>query len=433
MSQCIVFLGSSLAQSDPARLASLTWRPPARQGDVLRAVNDGASIIGIIDGSFEGVPAVLHKEVMFALASGVHVFGAASMGALRAAELHVFGMIGVGAIYDWYRSGKLDADDEVAVIHAPATMGYAPLSLPLVNVRATLDFVIGSSDLDTATGNAVLAAAQSLHFKVRTWRRIVETLGNLGHTLPDASWFSKRTVDQKAIDARAMIDAVLSLAAKWPGPFRAEFDFEATDAWDDLISTHDQSPITAYDELVLDEARLLGAEFEALLSASRAITAARNGRALPMALAPLSEVDRFRREHNLLEVGRYHQWLASARLDASQLRAALSDRLAVKTLTDVAYRELSAAMLAEIKLRGLYPTLADRARRKVAYLETNPKLSGSLSVGEWEMLLSWFTKRDDTYADGNGTQRLRDKLAFRNVAEMKRCIRHEFLFSGQAS
>ena len=48
------------------------------------------------------------------MAAGTQVFGAASMGALRAAELAPFGMIGVGAIFAAYRDGRLTGDDEVA-------------------------------------------------------------------------------------------------------------------------------------------------------------------------------------------------------------------------------------------------------------------------------------------------------------------------------
>ena len=41
----------------------------------------------IIDGVFQSEPAVRHKEILWALSLGVPVVGAASMGALRAAEL----------------------------------------------------------------------------------------------------------------------------------------------------------------------------------------------------------------------------------------------------------------------------------------------------------------------------------------------------------
>ena len=42
-------------------------------------------------GAFASVPAVRHKEILWALSEGIPVIGAASIGALRAAELTAFG------------------------------------------------------------------------------------------------------------------------------------------------------------------------------------------------------------------------------------------------------------------------------------------------------------------------------------------------------
>ena len=45
------------------------------------------------------------------------------MGALRAAELHPYGIEGVGAHYfEAYRGGEYEDDDEVAVSHAPESL-----------------------------------------------------------------------------------------------------------------------------------------------------------------------------------------------------------------------------------------------------------------------------------------------------------------------
>ena len=61
--------------------------------------------IGIVDGFFARVPAVWHKEIMWVMERGVHVFGGAGLGALRAAELDSFGMRGVGQVYQAFRDG----------------------------------------------------------------------------------------------------------------------------------------------------------------------------------------------------------------------------------------------------------------------------------------------------------------------------------------
>ena len=125
MNELVVFAGPTI-DADHVRdmlHGTGTVLGPARQGDVMRACRLGARLIAIIDGYFQSVPAVWHKEILWAMANGVHVFGAASMGALRAAELHTFGMVGVGTIFESFRDGLLIRDDEVAVAHASAEHG----------------------------------------------------------------------------------------------------------------------------------------------------------------------------------------------------------------------------------------------------------------------------------------------------------------------
>src|SRR5436309_3241548 len=97
--KAIIFAGPTLPPAiRPVLVPAIEWRPPVRQGDVYRAALTRLAIIGIVDGYFEAVPTVWHKEVLWAMAEGIHVFGAASIGALRAAELDRFGMRGIGRI-----------------------------------------------------------------------------------------------------------------------------------------------------------------------------------------------------------------------------------------------------------------------------------------------------------------------------------------------
>ena len=106
----ILFIGPSLPERESGEPPGFERRPPAAQGDVYRATLEKPRAIGIVDGYFHGVPAVWHKEILWAMTKGIHVFGAASMGALRAAELHPFGMRGVGRIFEAYRDGALSDD-----------------------------------------------------------------------------------------------------------------------------------------------------------------------------------------------------------------------------------------------------------------------------------------------------------------------------------
>lgn len=171
----VVFAGPTLHGIALDPFPSIEFRRPAQCGDVVKAVRDGATVIGLIDGVFEQMPSVWHKEILYALSEGIVVLGAASMGALRAAECHSFGMIGVGEVFEAYASGATEDDEDVAQLHAPAELGYLPLSVPMVDIRATLRHLHAEDRLTEGERNTLLVAARALFFKDRTYRRITET------------------------------------------------------------------------------------------------------------------------------------------------------------------------------------------------------------------------------------------------------------------
>ena len=123
----IVFAGPSLCGAE-YDAGDVIVRGPAQMGDLERAVAEGAHAVGLIDGHYQQVGAVWHKEILLALSSGVAVYGAASMGALRAAECEAFGMVPVGDIARRYCSGALFDDADVALTNGPAELGFPPLT-----------------------------------------------------------------------------------------------------------------------------------------------------------------------------------------------------------------------------------------------------------------------------------------------------------------
>jgi hypothetical protein len=149
-------------------------RPPAQRGDVLAALAAQPHTLVLLDGFYFTVPAVTHKEILYALDSGVRVIGAASLGALRAAELAPLGMTGVGTVFDWYRSGRIDGDDEVALLHAPAEHGYRALTLALVEIRHAMDRLIAEGVAEPAAGERLIAAVKALSFLDRDPARVEE-------------------------------------------------------------------------------------------------------------------------------------------------------------------------------------------------------------------------------------------------------------------
>ncbi|MEM8840163.1 MAG: TfuA-like protein [Pseudomonadota bacterium] len=225
----IVFAGPSLAGAEIPDHGAFEIRPPAGQGDVYLATLDEPPAIGVIDGYFEGVPSVWHKEILWALSRGIAVLGASSMGALRAAELDAFGMIGVGEIYEAYRDGIWDDDDEVALVHGPAELGHPPLTVAMANVRATVRAAVGAGVITADQAEAVTTIAKVQFFKSRTWESILAGLPSSAFPAePFGAWLAGNEVDQKQRDALALI-ARMS-AGDLPTP-NADFHFEQTQLW----------------------------------------------------------------------------------------------------------------------------------------------------------------------------------------------------------
>ena len=248
MNACI-FAGPSLPPRDEARAFEATWLPPARHGDVYRAVSLlQPRAIGIVDGYFQWVPSVWHKEILWAIQQGVHVFGAASMGALRAAELAAFGMRGVGRIFEAYHSGILaecadelfEDDDEVAVVHGPPESGYLAASEAMVNIRCTLAAAEGAGVIATETRARLVAIGKALFFPERSYERLLERARAAG--LPDRElaalevWLPAGRVNQKHADALAMLESMRNFLAQDPAPAKAAFIFEHTTLWECAIS-----------------------------------------------------------------------------------------------------------------------------------------------------------------------------------------------------
>lgn len=180
----LVFAGPSLPPEVRPANPDFAWRPPAAAGDFLPLLDRPPERLCLIDGYFDARPSVWHKEILLLIAAGVRVFGAVSMGALRAAELDRHGMIGVGAIYRAYASGLIAGDDEVALAHAPGELGWRSLSEPLVEVRATLAAALRRGLLGKAAARTLLAAARAIHFTDRTWPAIFAQAGMAEQRLP---------------------------------------------------------------------------------------------------------------------------------------------------------------------------------------------------------------------------------------------------------
>ncbi|MDQ1276003.1 MAG: TfuA protein [Euryarchaeota archaeon] len=165
--KAVIFTGNSISHEDAKKILMANYQPPVRRFQLEKFVQQGYKVMGIIDGIFFDRAAVGHREIISALNAGVKVVGGASMGALRASELDTHGMIGVGIVYEWYRDGVIESDDEVAVSTNPDT--FEPISVPLVNMRETLKAALAAGLISEKEHEGLLELAINTYYPDRSY------------------------------------------------------------------------------------------------------------------------------------------------------------------------------------------------------------------------------------------------------------------------
>jgi hypothetical protein len=386
----IAFAGPSIERATLETLTGVECRPPVSQGDVFRAAQTSPNVIAIIDGYFEGVPSVWHKEILWAMAQGIEVYGASSMGALRAAELHPFGMHGVGEIFNAYRDGVYEDDDEVAVLHGPVEMDYRPLSLPMVNARATIQAAVTSEVIHSNFAAELITIGKAIFYQERDWRAIFRQAAEQGLDADQIDkfehWLPQGKCDVKRQDALTLLDTLAAISDEGDKTVAANFEFEWTVMWDRVFSgqtgqapsqgishvtshSTDQNgaPQDNQDQAVLDELRLDPKRYLKTLQRSQlrrlALREAYRRRLPVDSAAVRQQLQSLREAERLYSRAELDQWIAHNDWTVSQLERALEEsQLAEAARPDVD----DAQLLDELRLDGDYIDLKSSAMRKQA-------------------------------------------------------------------
>ncbi|MCV7075979.1 TfuA-like protein [Mycobacterium szulgai] len=181
--------------------------PPISFGEALCYGLQPGDTLLIVDGLFFQHAPVRHKELLTLLDGGIRVVGSSSMGALRAAELHPFGMQGYGWVFESYRDGYLDADDEVGMVHGEPEDGYPVFVDALVNIRQTLRRAVETGLLSARLAAELVATARRMPFTARTWHHLLTVTG-----IPERRCTAKQLaalrVDVKHADALVALRSV---------------------------------------------------------------------------------------------------------------------------------------------------------------------------------------------------------------------------------
>lgn len=212
MVKVIIYTGLSLSFDEAREILDceddieVIYKRPIQRGELALALNEHPDIIAIIDGVFHQNSAVGHKEILKVINNGVKVYGASSMGALRASELDTLGMVGIGYCYEQYANGTVDSDDEVAVMLDSETL--EPLSIPLISMRYVFDNAVCEKIISEDERDELIKIAKRTFYPKRNYANTLAE-SSLNSDKKDALInFIRTSPDIKKEDAKELINHI---------------------------------------------------------------------------------------------------------------------------------------------------------------------------------------------------------------------------------
>jgi hypothetical protein len=402
-----IFTGPTICPAEARAELEAVYLPPAAEGDVYRAALKRPQAIGIIDGYFQSTPSVRHKEILWAMSRGIHVFGSSSIGALRAAELAVFGMEGVGTIFELYRDGVLEDDDEVAVAHGPPETGFLAASEAMINIRQTLRKAELVGTISKELGTVLENIGKDLFYPDRKYSVLLRCASEYRRWEAELArfqqWLPTGQINQKREDALGMLRVMRGRLAQGLQPKTVSYSFEHTSMWEsawrqsgELRFDSNAHPGAVVLEPILDELRLEGDQFKQhSLAALERFLAIREADRLGVKVTDgrRKEAEQaFRRERNLDDVAELERWMNNNGLSRHEFDTLMMDEARARwTYHRFKFAALS-RLAEELRLSGDYQRLVARALAKDDLLYSlglkNPCLR---SAGVTEVqLLNWY-------------------------------------------
>ncbi len=173
MSVPIVFLGPSLSIEKARKIINAEFLPPAKKGDFIKlSLISEKKIIILIDGVFlQDYPPTPIEVFQVVNKNNFQVYGASSLGALRAVELEKFGMKGYGRVFEIFKKNIINSDDEVAVTFDNS---YNLLSEAMIDIRYNLFLAFKKGIIDKETKQLITRTAKKIYFPFRSYENIVK-------------------------------------------------------------------------------------------------------------------------------------------------------------------------------------------------------------------------------------------------------------------
>ena len=385
------------------------------------------------------------KEILWAMSRGIHVFGSASIGALRATELAAFGMEGVGRVFEFFRDGILEDDDEVAVAHGPAELGFPPLSEAMVNIRQTLRKAETDRVISPDVRTVLEQMAKQLFYPERSYPALLRRALESGLPEPQLArlrdWLPDGRVNQKREDALAMLRLIGRRVAEGVEPKRVSFSFEHTAMWESVLrqdrnlrtdkqADSDGVPL----ESLLDELRLKGDQYgQALLLALERFFAIREADRIGLNIADESRGEAetaFRRLRDFHGAAQVEQWMKENGLERNGFDALMRDEARVKMVHERVRLVSGSCLPDQLRLSGDYPRLLARAAKKERFLKSFGFKNLSLDNAKVteEELLRWYFEQVLGRPVPIDTTTYSQSLGFGNSHAFRRALLREYLY-----
>jgi hypothetical protein len=211
MNKPIVYLGPTLNREEASKILDADYRDPAKKGDFLRLshTSDEKKYVGFIDGVFlHDYPPSPIEVYHLATRKNIELIGASSLGALRAVELEKFGMKGIGKIFQLFKNGILNADDEVAVTFVRDKNILQ--SEALIDIRFNLFLAYKKGIITKQTKKRFVKTAKNIYFPFRNYEDIVRLTEEQFPSIHDElenfrDYILKNRDSLKARDARKLL------------------------------------------------------------------------------------------------------------------------------------------------------------------------------------------------------------------------------------
>jgi hypothetical protein len=348
-------------------------------------------------------------------------------------------MVGVGSVFADFHSGRLEADDEVAVDHGPAELGYPPVNEAMVDIRATLEEALRRGVVAEPSAKLLLALAKKRFYAERTYPELLAEAAVHGAAPADlrrfAVWLPAGRVSRKNDDALALLAALREFLASDGPPLAPAFRFERTETWDADVAFAlplEKSGGELRRELLFDELRLDPKVSTGLRNEAMGIALARReAERSRIALQP-EEIESFRRRwlarQDLIQQADLAAWRRANHLDGEAFEDFVLARAREARLAAMAQYLVDDSLADALRIRGGYAMVAARALEKQRAVSA----AGDVSLAESGIsafdLISWFCGERLHRAIPADIEQFAVELSFPSAEALYRALLREHLY-----